>query len=137
MLEEALDAALKQTKTSSEPQPLRLIFLGRVADYPWLSQGLSDWAKQSPDWDSVKGHAVAGGPSDNAVVANMLTQMAMADQGALSFLLTLLSRHGFRFSGASVEKVMAGPGGQYGTTPVVEPVLPYDALVHLRIGKIR
>jgi hypothetical protein len=148
MLEEALKSAFDWLATEGQGVQPKLIYLGRLYDYPWLSQGLTAWAADHPDWDGENGRPAQVGVYENDVVAGIVALMVMEPlsesakvlpdvRTGLSFLPELLNRHGYRFERASVEKVMSGYDGQL-FAPSDRPDakrLPFDALVHLRIAK--
>jgi hypothetical protein len=131
-----LDVAL--AKQVSKPA-LRLVFLGRLENYAWLSTLLTEQAVAASGptgaWLADKGHARGG--NDNAFVAEILARHkpapAVGGEGVGGLLMPfvwVLARYGYRIDGVSVEKVMSkeidGRPGKF----------PYDALVHLRIGKV-
>ena len=122
---------------------LRLIFLGRYQEYPWIAEKVLKLAAQDDrvdgPWDGMTGKARREGA--NAYVARLFARnrkvpfaTSAEDADILWPVDEVLERHGYVVTGASVEKVI--------TMPVRSPVgggkerrLPVDALVHLRIAK--
>ncbi len=148
MMEDALKSAFDRLASKSEGVQPQLIYLGRLYDYPWLSQGLTAWAANYPDWDGVNGRPAQVGAYENEVVAGIVALMVTEplSEGAkvspdvrtgLSFMPALLKRYGYRFERASVEKVMSGYNGKLFAPSDMPDAknLPFDALVHLRIVK--
>jgi hypothetical protein len=121
---------------------LRLIFLGRVADYQWLSDDLIELSRcssaQSGWWDGEKGQAIEG--SNNAFVADLLEdELGHCESTrrvpALGAFGAVLAEHGYDMTGVSVEKVLLRDVSGSDEWPYAGGKFPYDALVHLRIRK--
>ncbi|MBI5018594.1 MAG: hypothetical protein HZB55_24325 [Deltaproteobacteria bacterium] len=117
------------------PGRYRSLFLGRLVDYPWLSEGLARWAARSSGWDNRKGLS-RGERNSNAFV-----ERALRDAGILRSLADALAREGLRVTGVSAEKVLIAPvaqlpfGGRLRTEGVAGSArVPYDAMVHLVLG---
>jgi hypothetical protein len=122
---------------------LRSIFLGRLVNYPWLSDELSARARCNSDtlgfWDSEKGAAIENG--NNAYVASVLMDRIGRCRGErkapmLDVFAEVLREKGYALTGASVEKVLMHylpPSGDIAYSPGGK--FPYDALTHLDIRK--
>ncbi len=131
----ALDEALAEQGSNRE---LRLVFLGRLEDYEWLSKLVTEQAiavsGPTGAWLANKGHARDG--DDNAFVAEILARHRPTPAaggegvgGLLAPFVWVLPRYGYKIDGVSVEKVMSkGIDGRPG-------IFPYDALVYLRIAR--
>jgi hypothetical protein len=148
MLEEALKSAFDWLASEGQGVQPKLVFLGRLYDYPWLSRGLTVWAAHYPDWDGENGRPVQEGVSENDVVADIVSLMVLETltdsaevspdvRTGLSFVPAILKRYGYVFERPSVEKVMSGYDGKLFAPSDMPDAkrLPYDALVHLRIVK--
>nr|WP_298681900.1 hypothetical protein [uncultured Dongia sp.] len=121
---------------------LGLIFLGRVADYHWLSDDLIERSRcssaQSGWWDGEKGQAIEG--SNNAFVADVLEdELGHCESKrrvpALDAFGAVLAEHGYDMTGVSAEKVLLRDVPGSDEWPFAGGKFPYDALVHLRIKK--
>lgn len=137
---EEVESALGQTLSrlgwlGDSPRHYRSLFLGRLVDYPWLSEGLARWAARSAEWDVRRG--VCRGERNG----NAFAERALRDAGVLEPLARALAGEGLRVTGVSAEKVLIVPVDQlpFGERLRTEGVagdarLPYDAMVHLVLG---
>jgi hypothetical protein len=125
-----LSAAFLKT----EPPKLEGIYsslsIGRLIDYPWLSQYLATTAYRDRGWDSKKGKPVA--IDINKYVSQLLFRKELIAQ-----IETVLEKSGYRIVGVTVEKVLVGgfreiPFYQGETHP---GRVPYDAQVWFRLEK--
>jgi hypothetical protein len=104
--------------------------IGRLIDFPWLSQYLASVASHDKGWDAKKGRPVA--MDINRYVAQILSNrevLTPIEQGC--------ARGGYRIVTVSVEKVLVGG---FREVPLyqgaMEPGLfPYDAIVWYRLKK--
>lgn len=102
--------------------------IGRLIDYPWLSQYLAVTAYRDRAWDTKKGRPVS--LEINRYVAHLLF-----GKDVLAPLAAALATGGYRVTGVSVEKVLVGgfrevPAYQGAMGP---GRLPYDAQVWFRL----
>lgn len=103
------------------------VFLGRVVDYPWISEQLVRVAQADP---SVPGMTDAQRyPFVRAVLMQPVILAVFAEP---------LAQHGYRITGASVEKVLTAlPGAR--PVPAWVPAdsrLPFDALWHYTVTPV-
>ncbi len=104
--------------------------IGRLIDYPWLSQYLASTAFRDKAWDAKKGKPVA--MDINRYVAQLLSRRELLAQ-----LEEVVAKGGYRIIGVSVEKVLVAG---FREVPLyqgaMEPGLfPYDAIVWFRLEK--
>lgn len=109
--------------------------LGRIVDYPWLSQALAEAALRSPVWDPKKGRGRRS--HDNPAVASMVDTRRLLASLAPTFV-----RFGVRARAGSVEKVLVGKVGETQALAPLEKMpaamgkkLPYDAILSLRLER--
>jgi hypothetical protein len=145
MVQAGLYQALDEQRNNPD---LKLIFIGRLVDYPWLSRALTGHAANNSGrlgfWDAGTGHAFDG--DDNQYVVDALTSQfgqALVGHPFLPAFGDVLAEHGYRISGASAEKVLTRPITIPGWPKIGRPAepdfsghFPYDALLHLRIQKV-
>jgi hypothetical protein len=117
------------------PERYRALFLGRLVDYPWLSEELARWAARAAEWDSLKARPRTGG-NGNALVERILLH-----GGVLEPLAGALAGAGLQVTGVSAEKVLTAPiatlpfGARFRSEGLSgDARVPYDAMVHLRLG---
>lgn len=99
------------------------LFLGRLVEYPWLSDALARAAAIDPAWDAKAGRARKG--SHNEYVARWLERSEK-----LAGIRQSLRTEGYDVTGVSVEKVLlrrasSGRGR-----------VPFDAMVWLRLNRL-
>ena len=100
------------------------LFIGRLVEYPWLSQYLAKHVLQHPDWDPEQGTYT--GDNINAFVAGILSESALLKQ-----IQQPLDGTGYIVTGASVEKVLIGRANEIEWLDINATVLvPYDVMLH-------
>lgn len=104
--------------------------IGRLIDYPWLSQYLAGAAFRDKAWDAKIGKPVA--MDINRYVVQLLSRRELLAQ-----LETVVAQGGYRIIGVSVEKVLVGGLREVPLYQgAMEPgLVPYDAIVWLRLEK--
>lgn len=130
---EALAETLRMLRAQGESlSRYRLLYLGRLVDYPWLSEALARWAARSGRWDPVRARPRTG-RNVNRFVAN-----ALLESGALAPFGEVVGREGLRVTDVSLEKVLISPASKlpFGRELRAEGIatrarLPFDALTHL------
>ena len=106
------------------------LFIGRLIDYPWLSQYLATTAYGDHGWDSRKGKPVA--MDINKYVSQLLFRKELMAQ-----IEPVFEKGGYRIAGVTVEKVLVGglrevPLYQGKMSP---GKVPYDAQVWFRFDR--
>jgi hypothetical protein len=106
------------------------LFIGRLIDYPWLSQYLATTAYRDRVWDSKRGKPVA--MDINKYVSQLLFRKELIAQIEGPF-----ARGGYRILSVTVEKVLVG---SFREVPLFQGKMspgkvPYDAQVWLRLEK--
>jgi hypothetical protein len=106
------------------------VSIGRLIDYPWLSQYLAITACRDQRWDPKKGKPVA--MDINKYVSQLLFR-----KESMAEIETAFERGGVRVVGVSVEKVLVGGFGEvpFYQGEVCPGRVPYDAQVWFRLGK--
>jgi hypothetical protein len=104
--------------------------IGRLIDYPWLSQSLATAAYRDQGWDSKKGKPAA--MDINKYVSQMLFKKEW-----IAEIEAVFERKGVRVVAVSVEKVLVGG---FREVPFYQGKLypgrvPYDAQVWFRLGR--
>jgi hypothetical protein len=104
--------------------------IGRLIDYPWLSEYLATTAYHDQKWDSQKGRPAA--MDINKYVSRLLFRKEWMAQ-----IETALRKGGYRVVGVSVEKVLVGG---FREVPFYQGEMhpgrvPYDAQVWFRLEK--
>ena len=138
MVQTALYQALDNRRGKGS---VRSIFLGRLVDYPWLSNALRNYAIDTSGrlgfWNADTGRSVDG--DDNAFVAYAIAWKFGSSTPPFG---DVLAEHGYRVVGTSAEKVLVKPMTITASSGIVSPPqperkgrFPYDALLHLRIAK--
>jgi hypothetical protein len=106
------------------------LFLGRLVDYPWLSEQLALAAGKDSRWDRRKGRPVT--MSLNTYVRDMLSRPEVTGQ-----FEEALGESGYRVTAVTVEKVLVGRRSDVplhaGTT--FSGKAPFDAMVWLILGR--
>jgi len=105
--------------------------LGRLIDYPWLSQYLAKTAYRDRVWNSKKGKPVAMGI--NTYVSQLLFKKELMGR-----METVFEENGYKVVGVTVEKVLVG---DFREVPFYQGEMypgqvPYDAQIWFRLEKI-
>jgi hypothetical protein len=127
----ALKAAMGRIPASpSSGQACTSLFIGRLVDYPWLSEYLAETACQDPDWNRARGRPKNG--DIHRYVAGVLSGTEV-----LARMQAAFDGSGYRVAGASVEKVLVGErAGRCGSAGRARPArVPFDAMVWFRLDK--
>jgi hypothetical protein len=126
----ALSAAFLKTESPKLEGSYSSLFIGRLIDYPWLSQYLSVTAYRDNGWDSKRGKPVSMGI--NKYVSNVLSGKELMAQMEATF-----AKGGYRVVSTTVEKVLVGG---FHEVPLYQGDIhpgrvPYDAQVWFRLEK--
>jgi hypothetical protein len=126
----ALSAAFLKIGSPKLAGSYSSLFIGRLIDYPWLSQYLASAAYKDAGWDAKRGKPVA--MDINRYVAQLLSRRELLAQ-----LETVFAQGGYRIIGVSVEKVLVlgfreVPLYQGDMAP---GLVPFDAMVWFRLEK--
>jgi len=127
---ETLKTAFSKTEPPKPEGVYSSLYLGRIIDYPWLSQHLAVTASRDPAWDMKRGKPV--NIDLYKYVNNLLSQKAVAGE-----IDKTLEASGYRVVAATVEKVLVG---SFRDVPmyegkVVPGKVPFDAMVWFRLKK--
>jgi len=131
---ESMLSALKAAFSKTDPPKLEgvysSLYIGRLIDYPWLSQYLAVTAYKDSAWDKKRGKPVALGI--NKYVSNILSRKEITADIEEAFATS-----GNRVISTTVEKVLVGG---FGDVPLWQGKmapgkLPYDAMVWFRLKK--
>lgn len=125
-----LDAAFSKDELRKLEGGYTSLYIGRLIDYPWLSQYLADAAKSDKEWDAKKGKPLVMGI--NQYVSKLLSKKELLTQIEVFSL-----KGGYKVSGASVEKVLVGG---FREVPLYQGSMksdkvPYDAMVWFKLEK--
>ena len=106
------------------------LFIGRLIDYPWLSQDLATTVYRDRGWDSKKGKPAA--MDINKYVSQLLFRREW-----MAEIETVFEKGGYRVVGVAVEKVLVGG---FREVPFYQGEMPpgrvpYDAQVWFRLKK--
>jgi hypothetical protein len=106
------------------------LFIGRLIDYPWLSEYLATTAYRDQGWDSRKGKPAA--MDINKYVSNLLSRRELMVQIETPFV-----KGNYKVIGVSVEKVLVGG---FREVPFYQEEMypgrvPYDAQVWFRLER--
>ena len=126
-----LSKAFSQTGLLKSEGGFTSLSIGRLIDYPWLSQYLAVTAHKDRKWNAKKGKPVA-------LDANRYVSGVLSQKEVLAQIETIVAKSGYRVEGVSVEKVLVGRLGevpQY-SGDMAAGLFPYDAQVWFRLGKI-
>jgi hypothetical protein len=132
--QEAMMSMLHDTISGSKFEKLESNFtslsIGRLIDFPWLSQYLAAAAAQDSQWNARKGRPLTG--NDNHYVSDVLSRKEV-----LAIFQAAIASSRYQIQGVSVEKVLVGglqevPG--YGGK-LVPGRFPYDAQVWFQLKK--
>ncbi len=125
-----LSAAFSKTESPKIDGSYSSLSLGRLIDYPWLSQYLATTAYQDRGWDSKKGKPAA--MDINKYVSQLLFRKELIAQIEAPF-----TKGGYRIVSVTVEKVLVGGFREIpfyqGEMPPGR--IPYDAQVWFRLEK--
>jgi hypothetical protein len=104
--------------------------IGRLIDYPWLSQYLAATAYYDQGWDSRKGKPAA--MDINKYVSQLLSRKELLAQ-----IETPFAKGGYKVNRVSVEKVLVGGFREvpFYQGKMVPGRVPYDAQVWFRLVK--
>ncbi|MDD5036167.1 MAG: hypothetical protein PHE55_15565 [Methylococcaceae bacterium] len=124
----ALDTALSKTGASGTGEKFGSLSIGRLIDYPWLSQALALAARNDSGWDMKRGKPRRLG--FNGYVSKILSGKTMT-----AAFDAVLMKSGYRIQSASVEKVLVG---RFRDVPLYRDngapgLVPYDAQVWFRL----
>jgi hypothetical protein len=131
---DATRAALNAASSKTDPPRLEGTYsslsIGRLIDYPWLSQHLALTAHKDKRWNRRSGKPVA--MDINKYVSAILSEKEVTDQ-----IEGALAGSGYRVVSASVEKVLVGG---FRNVPLYQGEMapgkvPYDAQVWFRLEK--
>ena len=131
---ETMSSALKAAFSKPEAPKLEGIYLslsiGRLIDYPWLSQYLAATAYKDPAWDRQRGKPVS--QNLNKYVSNILSGREVTAEIEKAF-----SASGYRVISAVVEKVCVG---RFRNVPMYQGKMspgrvPIRNIFHLLINK--
>lgn len=126
----ALKGAFSKTGPPIPEGPYSSLYIGRLIDYPWLSQYLADTAARDGRWDRKRGKTT--GMDINRYVSNLLFRKEVTGP-----VEEALSGGGYKVVSVTVEKVLVGSCREvplYRGKPVSGKV-PYDAQVWFRLAK--
>ena len=127
-------SALKAAFSKTEPPKLEgtysSLYIGRLIDYPWLSQYLATIAYRDTQWDKKRGKPIALGI--NKYVSNILSRKEITLQLEEAFAVG-----GYKLISTTVEKVLIG---NFRSVPLYQGAMipgkvPYDAQVWFRLAK--
>jgi hypothetical protein len=127
-------SALKAAFSKTEPPKLEgsysSLYIGRLIDYPWLSQYLATAAYRDTQWDKKRGKPIA--LDINKYVANILSRKEITVQIEEAF-----AGSGYRVISTTVEKVLIG---DFRSVPLYQGEMTsgkvsYDAQVWFRLEK--
>jgi len=124
-----LSEAFSETGLSKSERVFTSLAIGRLIDYPWLSQYLAIAAREDRKWNAKRGKPVA--LNVNQYVSEVLSRKEVLGQ-----VETIVAKSGYRVTGVSVEKVLVGglrEVPQY-AGDMAEGLFPYDAQVWFRLG---
>jgi hypothetical protein len=126
----ALDEAFLRTDPPNLEWSYSSLSIGRLIDYPWLSQYLATAAYQDRAWDLKRGKPVV--IDINKYVANVLSREELRTQIETPFL-----KSGYKVIGVTVEKVLIG---SFREVPLFQGEMvpgrvPYDGQVWIRLEK--
>jgi hypothetical protein len=126
----ALHEAFSKTESPKLEGSYSSLSIGRLIDYPWLSQYLATAAYQDRGWDSKRGKPAV--MDINKYVSSVLSRKELLTQIEAPFV-----KGGYKVIGVTVEKVLVGSfrevpqyQGEMGSGRV-----PYDAQVWFGLEK--
>jgi len=126
----ALDKAFLKTDSPKLEATYSSLSLGRMIDYPWMSQYLATTAYHDREWDSKRGKPTA--MDINKYVSQLLFRKEWIEQIEGPF-----AKGGYRIIGVTVEKVLVGG---FREVPLFQGKMspgkvPFDAQVWFRLEK--
>lgn len=126
----ALEDAFSKTDSPKIEGNYSSLFIGRLIDYPWLSQYLATTAYRDRGWDSKRGKPAA--IDINKYVSQVLFRKELIAQVEAPF-----TKGGYRIVGVTVEKVLVGGFRQVPLYQgkIFSGKVPYDAQVWFRVKK--
>jgi hypothetical protein len=127
---EVLRQAFAKTASAPGSAVYTSLFIGRLIDYPWLSQFLALHAAQDPGWDAGRGKPVGG--QVNAYAAAVLSAREVVQA-----IEEPLHASGYSVDGAMVEKVLVGglENVPLFAGPARKGRFPFDAQVWFRLRR--
>jgi hypothetical protein len=125
-----LNAAFSKDLSPKLDRTYSSLSIGRLIDYPWLSQYLATTAYRDRGWDSKKGKPIA--MDINNYVSQLLSGRELMGQ-----IESVFEKGEYRAAGVMVEKVLVGG---FSEVPLYEGKMspgkvPYDAQVWFRLEK--
>jgi hypothetical protein len=123
----ALSEAFSETGLLKFEGVFTSLSIGRLIDYPWLSQYLAITARKDRKWNAKRGK-----PAFNV---NQYVSGVLSQKEVLAQIETTVAKSGYRVTGVSVEKVLVGglrEVPQY-AGDVAAGLFPYDAQVWFRL----
>ena len=125
-----LSAAFAKTDPPRLEGTYSTLFIGRLIDYPWLSQYLAVTAHDDAGWNAKQGKPLSG--NINNYVSTLLFSLE-----PISKIKTLFMQNGYAVSGISVEKVLVGSFREIPLYQgkVHQGKIPFDAMVWLKLKK--
>jgi hypothetical protein len=127
----ALNEAFSKSGLFNSEAVFTSLYIGRLIDYPWLSQYLAITARKDRKWNAKRGKPVA-------LNANKYVSGVLSQKEVLAQIETIVATRGYRVKGVSVEKVISGglrEVPQY-SGEMAEGLFPYDAQVWFRIERV-
>jgi hypothetical protein len=131
---EAVQSVLKEAFSKTSPPMLEgsysSLFMGRLIDYPWLSQYLATTAYKDKGWNHTRGKHRS--MNTYTYVAAILSRPEV-----VSSIEETFGGSGYRIVAATVEKILVG---SFREVPMYEGKnlpgrVPYDCMVWFRLGK--
>jgi hypothetical protein len=125
-----LGAAFLKTEPPKLEGSYSSLSIGRLIDYPWLSQYLAITAYRDHGWDSKKG-------KPTAMDINKYSSQLLFRKELMAQIETVFKKGGYRVAGVTVEKVLVGG---FREVPFYQGEMhpgrvPYDAQVWFRLQK--
>jgi hypothetical protein len=123
-----LGAALSKADAQEAGGKFSSLYIGRLVDYPWLSQALAVAARNDRGWDAKKGKPTR--MNINLYVSKLLSSKDITEPFDAA-----LAKGGYKVKGVSAEKVLVG---RLRNVPLCEDdtasgLVPYDAQVWFRL----
>ncbi len=124
-----LGTALSNADSAKFSGKFNSLFIGRLIDYPWLSQALAVAASKDRGWDRIRGKPM--NKDINGYVAKILAGRDMAAP-----LNAALAKAHYKVKSITVEKVLVG---RFRDVPLYRDktaaaLVPYDAQVWYRLA---
>jgi hypothetical protein len=125
-----LSAAFSKTESPRLEGSYSSLSIGRLIDYPWLSQYLAITAYRDPGWDSKKGKPVA-------MDINKYTKQLLFRKELIAQIEVPFTKGGYRIVSVTVEKVLVGGFREvpFYQGEIHPGQVPYDAQVWFRLEK--